>query len=314
MNILNKYRPSKLSEVIGNAAAVRSVENIISSETKPHTFLFHGLAGTGKTTLARILANKLGAVDMDVMEIQLRGIETAEDVKDTLILAPQGQSKAYILDEVQHLTAAAQNALLKPLEEPPNKTYFILCTTDPGKLIRPIKSRCRIIKTVPLLAKEGISLVNRLCEIENVKLEAKFKDWLVRASERIPRDIIVNFDATKNAKTKEEFLSLLHYAPENDPNLAQLARSLKDGSWDEITTCLERTKGIEPEKIRIMLCNWYKTILLNSHITEYIKVNLDILNCFKEPYYNEPTAYSCLVRDCAKAYLSLPEPLRGPNG
>jgi hypothetical protein len=156
---------------------------------------------------------------------------------------------------------------------------------------------------VPLLAKEGISLVNRLCETENVELEPKYKEWIVRASDRIPRDIIVNFDAVKNAKTKEEFLSLLHYAPENDPSLAQLARSLKDGSWDEITNLLERTKVVEPEKIRIMLCNWYKTILLNSHIPEYIQLNYDILNCFREPYYNEPTAYSCLVRDCAKAHL-----------
>jgi DNA polymerase-3 subunit gamma/tau len=118
--------------------------------TIPKSVLFSGPYGTGKTTVARILANKLVSSKTDIKEINAadaRGIEDVRSWAESAKFSPLGTGgRVYIMDELHQMTTAAQSALLKVIEEPPSKIYFFLCTTEPSKLLPAIRSRCTALE------------------------------------------------------------------------------------------------------------------------------------------------------------------------
>ena len=166
--LYRKYRPQTFDEVVGQEAVVRTLSNAIESGNLRQAYLFAGPRGTGKTSLARILAKsvncKLGptahpdntchacvsisnGTSMDVIEMDAasqRGIDDIRDIRERVVLQPvEGRSKVYILDEAHQLTDAAWNALLKLIEEPPPHLLFIFCTTDLAKVLPTVRSRCQ---------------------------------------------------------------------------------------------------------------------------------------------------------------------------
>lgn len=165
--LYQKYRSSTFDEVVGQQHIVKSLKNAINNNKVSHAYLFCGPRGTGKTTLARLLAKSVncehpekapcGECDNciaanegthpDVIEINGANETHVDDVRDLIeraSLAPmQGKRKIYIIDEVHQLSSAASSALLKTLEEPPENVIFVLATTDPQKLLPTIISRCQ---------------------------------------------------------------------------------------------------------------------------------------------------------------------------
>src|SRR3990172_524044 len=191
-----KYRPQKFSEVCRpNDAADALSKQVLSGKTS-HAYLFVGPRGTGKTTLARILAKALNCADInskgdpcckcpscvaikegsfvDMIEIDAasnRGIDDIREIKDKIKLAPtMGKNKVYVIYEVHMLTTEAFNALLKTLEEPPRHATFILCTTELHKVPDTIKSRCQVFKfkrgTVPQITLR----LEKICKEETCEL------------------------------------------------------------------------------------------------------------------------------------------------
>lgn len=164
-----KYRPSRFSEVVGQEAIVTTLKGAIKMGRTAHAYLFCGTRGTGKTTLARLLAKALNCASpgddlepcnacpsckeiaaghaMDVLEIDgasHRGIEDVRQINETIGYAPTlGKYKIYLIDEVHMLTKEAFNALLKTLEEPPPKVKFFFATTEAHKIPATILSRCQ---------------------------------------------------------------------------------------------------------------------------------------------------------------------------
>lgn len=165
--LYQKYRSSSFDEVVGQEVTVRTIQNAIKTNQVGHAYLFCGPRGTGKTTMARLLAKAVNCENPenapceqcanckaaiegthpDIIEINAANETHVEDIRDLIErskLAPMmGKHKVYIIDEVHQLSSAASSALLKTLEEPPENVIFILATTDPQKLLPTIISRCQ---------------------------------------------------------------------------------------------------------------------------------------------------------------------------
>jgi DNA polymerase-3 subunit gamma/tau len=166
--LYRKYRPQTFGEVMGQEAVTRTLTNAIEGGKVRQAYLFSGPRGTGKTSLARILAKGLNCVNgptatpcnvchscvaisngtsLDVIEMDAasqRGIDDIREIRERVVLQPvEGGSKVYILDEAHHLTDAAWNALLKLIEEPPPHLVFVFCTTELQKVLPTVRSRCQ---------------------------------------------------------------------------------------------------------------------------------------------------------------------------
>ena len=146
--LYRKYRPKNFSEIVGQDHIVKLLRVSIEKKTPAHSYLFAGPRGTGKTSLARILAKALEISEMDTYEIDAasnRGIDEVRELREGVKTLPfNSLYKIYILDEAHMLTKEAWNALLKTLEEPPAHVIFVLATTEKDKVPETILSRCEV--------------------------------------------------------------------------------------------------------------------------------------------------------------------------
>lgn len=145
--LYNDHRPTTLDEVVGQDAIVRTIDLMLKRGKVPHGLEFSGPRGTGKTTVARLIATRLvGCYDVDVHEIDGASHGKVEDarriIESAAYMPVTGRHKVFIIDEAHMLSKAAFNALLKTLEEPPPHAIFILCTTEPKKIPETVRSRC----------------------------------------------------------------------------------------------------------------------------------------------------------------------------
>src|SRR3990167_2739118 len=188
------YRTQSFKEVRGQEQVVDVLEKAIKNNKPAHAYLFSGGRGTGKTSVARILARGLGVSDKDLYEIDAasnRGIDEIRLLREGVYAMPfESPYKFYIIDEAHMLTKDAWNAFLKTLEEPPAHCIFVLATTERDKIPETIQSRCEIYSfkqpTREVLAqivsdvakKEGYSLERSAAELMALLAEGSFRDAL----------------------------------------------------------------------------------------------------------------------------------------
>jgi len=146
--LYRKHRPQHFDDVVGQDAVIQNLQNSIKDGSLSHAYLFTGSRGTGKTSIARILAQEIGTSANDLYEIDAasnRGIDDVRALRESVQSLPfESKYKVYIIDEVHMLTKEAFNALLKTLEEPPQHVIFILATTEFHKIPDTIISRCEV--------------------------------------------------------------------------------------------------------------------------------------------------------------------------
>ena len=173
--LYRKYRPQNWDEVIGQEHVVRTLTNALKLNRVSHAYLFSGPRGTGKTTIARLLAKSVGCADLDLIEIDAasnRGIDEIRELRDGIKFAPTaGKYKVFIIDEVHQLTKEAFNALLKTLEEPPAHAIFILATTEAHKVPGTILSRVQQFAFRRLTIAEIIRKLQKIVEAEKIKID-----------------------------------------------------------------------------------------------------------------------------------------------
>jgi DNA polymerase III subunit gamma/tau len=211
--IARKYRPQTFSEIVGQQHVTRTLANAINSNRVAHAYIFSGVRGVGKTTSARILAKALNCVkgptaepdgtcdscreisagtSLDVLEIDAasnRGIDQIRELREMVRYAPaSSRYKVVILDEAHQLTDEASNALLKTLEEPPERVVFILATTRAEDLVETIKSRAQLFQFRALSFKEIAEEIERIAREEKLTIEAGAVAVLARAAEGSLRD------------------------------------------------------------------------------------------------------------------------------
>jgi DNA polymerase-3 subunit gamma/tau len=236
--LYRKYRPQDFDEVVGQEAVVRTLRNAIESDKVRQAYLFAGPRGTGKTSLARILAKALNCAQgptpkpdgtchactaiangtsLDVVEMDAasqRGIDDVREIRERVVLQPvEGRYKVYILDEAHQLTDAAWNALLKIVEEPPPHLVFVFCTTSLDKVLPTVRSRCQTFLFARPRLPEIVRLLRRVADGEGFDVPDAALALVARAAKGSFRDAVSTLDqlaaATGGQITVQAVLQLL---------------------------------------------------------------------------------------------------------
>lgn len=264
-----KYRPTELSQVKGNSDIISILEGMLSNlKTCPHSFLLHGETGTGKTTIARIIADRLGCKGNDYKEINtadFRGIDTIREIISNSQFKPiEGDCRVWVLDEIHKATGEAQNALLKILEETPSHVYFILCTTDPQKLLETIKGRCSIFQTKPLSDPQMFGLLRKIVKEENQELDKEVYEQIIQDSLGHARNALQILEQTLNVPSDRR-LEIARQTAIQQSQAIELCRALiEEKKWNEIAKILEGLKDQEAETIRRIVLGYCKSVLLKA--------------------------------------------------
>jgi DNA polymerase-3 subunit gamma/tau len=217
-SLYRRYRPRRFSEVRGQEHLVTALRNAVKDDRVGHAYLFSGPRGTGKTSTARILAKVLNCehpvegepdcecasclaieagTSFDVHELDAasnNGVEAIRDLIAKASLGTPGRTKVYILDEVHMLSAAASNALLKTLEEPPDHVVFVLATTDPQKVLPTIRSRTQHFEVHLLPATELRALVEFVIADAGLEVPSEGVTYVLRAGGGSARDTLSALD------------------------------------------------------------------------------------------------------------------------
>ncbi len=295
-----KYRPKTLDEFIGNKPTAHALKALLAKGSEvPHVFLFSGPSGCGKTTLARIIAAELGCEEgKGLIEVNMannRGIETAREIIDRLPFRPLiGDNTVYLLDECHQTTKDFQNALLKALEDTPSHIYFILCTTEPERLLKTIINRCHLFQVNKLPSNRLLGLLKTIIQREKISgVGDEHLRQIAEASDGCPRQALIMLNEIAGLPEGEVADVAKRLATEKRQTI-ELCRALGErSSWAKVSKIL---KGIEdePERTRRAVLGYFNTVLLGCNMggggaNIGVQAAL-IIECFSEPFYNSGQA------------------------
>ena len=288
--LARKSRPQTFSEVVGQKTIVRTLRNALAAGRVPHGLIFSGIRGTGKTTLARIMAKALNCEhgptpdpcnacvscreiaagsSVDLHEIDgasNRGIQEIRDLKENIRFMPtSARFKIIIIDEVHMLTTEAFNALLKTLEEPPDHVYFMFATTELHKVPVTILSRCQRYELKRVARAELVAHFSRLAEQEGVEMEAEAVELIAREAAGSVRDGLSLLDqifsycgATVTAREVAEVLGLVGHEV-----IADMGEALLAGELGRALELLDQvySHGMDLKRFGTELLSWFRNLL-----------------------------------------------------
>lgn len=303
-----RYRPVELDQVIGQGPTVKVLKQLIRDKGS-QAFLFHGPAGCGKTTLARLTGDGLGVAKANMLEIDAAtntGVDDMRRIQATLEYQAFGANgtRGILVDECHRISRQAWDSLLKVVEEPPPHINWFFCTTEPGRVPITIRSRCTALEVRPVKERELHQLLEEICGLEKIKLRSGVADAIVKNAGGSPRQALVSLALVKDCANGAEASKALRYAHESEP-IVQLARFLLDGkgSWEKAMGFVDALEDENPESIRIQICNYVGAALRKQKSDNGALVCLQILDAFADTY-NPSEGQAPLLQSIGKVLFS----------
>ena len=314
-----KYRPLNLDELVGQEFISITLKQALISQKIAPAYLFNGPRGTGKTSSARIFAKSLNCLSskqptpnpcgkcelciqiaegnaLDIIEIDAAsntGVENIREIIDRARFAPtQARWKVYVIDECHMLSTAASNALLKTIEEPPERVVFILATTNPERVINTIQSRCQKFDFKRISSNTIFHNLSAIANKESIKFEDQALKLIAKRSNGGMRDaqsLLDQLSLLPNGVTTKNVQSLLGEVSEND--LTDLINALINNEPESLLISCNNLydAGNEPNEILVGLLNITRDLLLktlNNNYSEMYYTSIEFQNELNKFSYN----------------------------
>lgn len=289
-SLILKYRPSKLEEVIGQDPVVKSLAEIVAKK-RANAFCFVGPAGTGKTTLARIVADMMGANATEIIEVdaaKYNGIDEMRNLTDGLQYKPlrQGEVKALILNECHRLSANAWDSLLMSMEEPPPHARWFLTTTDAKKIPKAASTRCVRLELKPVPSHIMLELLlGPVAEIEEIKVSQKVLKLCAEEANGSPRQALSNLTLCSAAADEKEAAALLRTAVLSEGAI-ELARALMgaQSGWSQLMEAVAKMKDEDSESVRHVVNAYAAKVVGGAGSPQKAQRALAVLDAFSMPF------------------------------
>lgn len=301
-SLYTKYRPAVFQDVVGQTHVVSTLQNAVLEHKIGHAYLFCGPRGTGKTTMARLFAKALlctspqnglpcgvcetckniaQGIHPDVFELDAASRTGVDNVREEIIdrvnYAPlKGAYKIYIIDEVHMLTASAFNALLKTLEEPPSHVVFILCTTEPHKILATILSRVMRFDFHRIKSDEMFVHLQKVCTLEHFSADDEALKLIVEHAQGGMRDALSSLEQIsvfgKGVISKRLVEDMLGATSQTNLTVLVQSLALRDTKrlFEEIASLCEQGKSIVQaacELAEYMRDVYLAKTLMEQHLT-----------------------------------------------